>query len=132
MIKGASMHMEAVTLQNQVKMEQNRLLRAQLAEDARYAAELGDPDCRQEWLVPQRWSQYMGASGQRLYNSFTDDELLDILRSSASELGRPPTQKDIFCVYRSYIRRRFGNWPTALRAAGLKAPKKRNTDHEKD
>ena len=120
MIKGASMHMEAVTLQNQVKMEQTQLLRDQLAEDARYAAELGDPDCRQEWLVPQRWSQYMGASGRRLYNSFTDDELLDILRAPHRS-GRPHAER--FCVYRSYIRRRFGNWPPGFRAAGLKAPK---------
>jgi hypothetical protein len=72
----------------------------------------------------------MGALDRRLYNSFTDDELLNILHSSASELGRPPTQKEAFCVYRSYIRRRFANWPMALRAAGLKAPKKRGTHHE--
>lgn len=117
-------------MQNQTKMKQTRLLRLQLVEDAKRAIEIGDPDCRQELIAPQRWSQYMGASGRRLYNSFTDDELLDILRGAAVELGRPPTQKEVFCVYRSYIRRRFVNWPTALRAAGLKAPKKRNANHE--
>ena len=119
-------------MQHQTKMKQTRLLRTQLAEDAKHAAELEDPDCRQEWIEPQRWSQYMGASGRRLYNSFTDEELLDILRSSAAELGRPPTQKEVFCVYRSFIRRRFVNWPTALRAAGLKAPKKRSAGNEQE
>lgn len=117
-------------LQKQYTPEDIKQLRIQLAEDAECAAALNDTEYRKEWIEPQRWSQYMGASGRRLYNSFTDDELLDILRSSASELGRPPTQKEVFCVYRSYIRRRFVNWPTALRAAGLKAPKKRGTHHE--
>lgn len=102
---------------------QIRLLRLQLAEDAQRASELGSEDCRQAWITPQLWSQYMGADGRRLYNSFTDEELLDLLRQAAAKLGRVPSQKDIFCVYRSFIRRRFTNWPTALRAAGLKEPK---------
>lgn len=67
----------------------------------------------------------MGAEGRRLYDSFTDEVLLDILRQAAAELERAPSQKEIFCVYRSYIRRRFTNWPTALRAAGLKPPKEK-------
>ncbi len=72
----------------------------------------------------------MGKSGAALYASFTDEELLGMLRTAAAELGHVPSQKEIFCVYRAYIRRRFRNWPGALRAAGLKAP--RRTDAEND
>jgi hypothetical protein len=111
-------------------MDHIRQLRRKLVEDARKASEAGDESCRQEWLDPQLWSQYMGEDGRRLYESYTDEELLDILRKAAAELGRPPTQKEVFCVYRAFIRRRFVNWPAALRAAGLKAPKQkwRNDD----
>lgn len=104
--------------------KQIRLLRLQLAEDAKRAGERGDEDSQQAWIDPHLWSQYMGADGRRLYNSFTDKELLDLLRQSAAKLGRVPSQKEIFCVYRTFIRRRFTNWPTALRAAGLKEPKR--------
>lgn len=105
------------------EMKELRQLRLQLAEDAKRAGEQGDVDCQQAWITPQLWSQYMGVDGRRLYNSFTDEELLDLLRQCAATLGRIPSQKDIFCVYRSFIRRRFTNWPIALRAAGLKEPK---------
>ena len=100
-----------------------RQLRLKLEEDARCAGALTDKDLRKEWIDPHLWRQYMGEDGRRLYRSFTDEELLDVLRQIARELGHTPSQKDVFCVYRSYIRRRFTNWPTALRAAGLKLPK---------
>ncbi|SHH98917.1 hypothetical protein SAMN02745823_01798 [Sporobacter termitidis DSM 10068] len=111
--------------------EHIRRLRRKLTEDAARAGEAVDGSCRREWIDPHLWRQYMGEAGRRLYNSFTDEELLDILRLTAAELGHTPSQKEIFCVYRAYIRRRFTNWPTALRAAGLKAPKqKRRGDEE--
>lgn len=75
------------------------------------------------WLEPERWSQYVGREGRAVYQSFSDQELLDILRRAAEELGHLPSQKEVFCVHRDYIRRRFKNWPTALRAAGLRPPK---------
>jgi hypothetical protein len=103
-----------------------RLLRHKLEADAKRAKDSGDGAGRQEWGDPGLWSQYMGRGGDQLYASFTDEELLDRLRVAADELGHVPAQKEIFCVYRSYIRRRFTNWPTALRAAGLKAPKKKS------
>jgi hypothetical protein len=102
-----------------------RLLRLKLMEDAERASSSPDRECRQEWINPSLWRQYMGEAGRRLCDSYTNEELLDILRKAAAELGRAPTQKEVFCVYRSYIRRRFTNWPTALRAAGLKAPKEK-------
>ena len=108
------------------------LLRSHLLHDAQQAKLMNNTQCRQEWIDPMLWSQYMGKTGRRLYQSFSDEELLDILRTAAQELGHLPSQKEVFCVYRSYIRRRFTNWPTALRAAGLKAPKtKKQTAEEK-
>ena len=56
-------------------------------------------------------------------HSFSDEELLDIIRREAESLGKIPSQRDVFCVYRDFIRRRFGNWVKALRAAGLKEAK---------
>lgn len=98
-------------------------LRAQLHSDAEKAK--ADPDFahRQEWVNPQLWSQYMGPRGKLLYQSFSDEELLDIIRQEISVLGRIPAQREVFCVYREYIRRRFGNWVKALQAAGLREPK---------
>lgn len=109
--------------QKQFVPEQISSLRLQLTEDAKRASMMADKECRKEWLDPELWSQYMGAEGRGLYQSYSDEELLDILRGAAAELGRLPSQKEVFCVYRAFIRRRFVNWPTALRAAGLKAPK---------
>lgn len=102
-----------------------RLLRLKLTEDAERASSSSDLECRQEWVNPHLWRQYIGEAGRRLYDSFTDEELLDILRLADAELGHAPSQKEIFCVYRSFIRRRFTNWPTALRVAGLKPPKEK-------
>lgn len=57
--------------------------------------------------------------GALLYASLSDQALLDYLRDLARTLGRSPAQKEAHWVYRSYIRARFKNWPTALRLAGL-------------
>lgn len=103
--------------------EDIRLLRRSLCEDAERARVGSSEQCRMEWVDPHLWSQYMGEAGKRLYASYSDEELLDILRDTANELGHIPSQREIFCVYRSFIRRRFGNWPSALRVAGLKMPK---------
>ena len=58
-------------------------------------------------------------SGTELYESITDEELLSVLRQSAAKLGHSPAQKEVYWVYRTYLRQRFGKWPTALRLAGL-------------
>ena len=63
--------------------------------------------------------------GRGIYESFSDDELKGILIEFHLTHGRCPAQKEIYFIYRHYIRLRFGNWPWALQAAGLKE-KKRN------
>jgi len=77
-------------------------------------------------------SVYMPSSptGEMIYESFSDDELKAMLTTLHEELGRCPTQKEIYCIYKAYIRLRFGNWPWALQAAGLR-PSKEHTKKRK-
>lgn len=103
-------------------------LRTQLENDAELARLKPDADRRTDWLQPERWSQYMGSAGKQLYQSYSDAELLQILRTEAERLGHVPAQREVFCVYREYIRRRFGNWVKALRAAELRQPRQSVTN----
>ncbi len=57
--------------------------------------------------------------GQAVYLSFSDEELLELLRQEAKRLGHSPAQKEVFWVYRFYVRHRFHKWPYALEKAGL-------------
>ena len=58
--------------------------------------------------------------GMAVYSSYSDRDLLDVLRDTASRIGRAPTQDEIFFLYRTYLKARFGTWPAALRAAGMR------------
>ena len=99
-----------------------RQLKRALALDAKKAA--GDM-AGIAWLEPGQWRDYMGkkACGE-LYDAFSDGELLAILKETAERLGRNPSKKEVFCVYRVFLIERFGNWPKALVAAGLKRPRR--------
>ena len=57
--------------------------------------------------------------GLKFYRSLDNEFLLDILKKRAAELGHSPAQSEIFWVWRSYIKKRFGKWPYALQSAGL-------------
>ena len=59
-------------------------------------------------------------TGRAVYLSYSDAELLDILREAQRQLGRAPTQKEVFFLYRMYLKKRFGTWPAALQAAGMR------------
>lgn len=67
------------------------------------------------------WQHYALGSkdGKKLYESFSDEELLQFLRDIARELNHTPSQKEVFWIMREYMKRRFGKWPYALRLAGL-------------
>lgn len=58
--------------------------------------------------------------GRAVYNSYSDEDLLSIIHDAASRLGRAPTQNEVFSLYRIYLKARFGTWPAALRAAGMR------------
>lgn len=102
------------------EMEQNmEPQKALLAVDALSAKK---NKCSPAWLDATQWDHYTVREIRApLYHSFSDEELLDMIRREAEELGRLPCKKDIFCVYREFIIWRFKNWPSALEAAGLRA-----------
>lgn len=58
--------------------------------------------------------------GRAVYLSYSDQELLDALRETARRVGRAPVQKEVFFLYRSYLKARFRTWPGALEAAGMR------------
>ena len=98
--------------------------KAQLRADAKQAAQ---DTSSSQWLRSEEWPQYTdGEVHIQLYEAFTDEELVEILREAADRLEerRPLTKKDVFCIYRIFILRRFGNWPKALTAAGLRPPER--------
>ncbi len=69
------------------------------------------------------WKNYAAsnARGHSVFESFTDEELLDYIRAEAKRLNHAPAQKELFWVMRDYIKRRFKRWPYAMKAAGLTA-----------
>ena len=69
------------------------------------------------------WKNYAAsdARGHSVYESFTDEELLDYIRAETKRLNHAPAQKELFWVMRDYIKRRFKRWPYAMKAAGLTA-----------
>ena len=61
-----------------------------------------------------------GGLGRAVYASYSDADLLAVLHDVASRLGRAPTQNEVFPLYRIYLKARFGTWPAALKAAGMR------------
>ncbi len=62
---------------------------------------------------------------------YTDEQLLNILRDLADELGRAPTTREIVArpslpCPNTYANR-FGSWRAALACLGLRPPRERNT-----
>lgn len=103
------------------KTEQEvRRAKKQLAQQAAEALRQGNPE-----MGSERGSELIHLfstsepSGKQIYKSFSDGELLDVLRARTKELGHIPAQKEVFWVYRSYLRMRFEKWPYALKQAGL-------------
>lgn len=71
----------------------------------------------------------VGISGRSKKVMYSNEELLEILRTSEKELGRPPKQEEI--KQTATIIKRFGSFNAALKAAGIKVVHKRGyTDKE--
>lgn len=60
-----------------------------------------------------------GETGRSFYESLTDEQLLNVLRQQAVKLNHSPSKKEVFWVFRDYIKMRFKKWPYALKQAGL-------------
>lgn len=55
--------------------------------------------------------------GKAVYNSFSDEDLSDYIRQRAAKLNHPPARREVYWIMEIYIKRRFLNWPKALKAA---------------
>lgn len=63
----------------------------------------------------------LSETGKAFYDQLTDEMLLNVLRNRAQVLGTSPSQKEVFWIWKDYIKQRFKKWPYALRTAGLPA-----------
>lgn len=88
---------------------------------AQLAAACTDPSETESEASEEELDEYslQTAAGKLLYESFTDEELLNVVRKTAEQLGHSPAQREVFWVYRCYLKRRFEKWPYALQKAGL-------------
>lgn len=78
------------------------------------------PADRGEQCIPYAFLTLSSGLGRAIYASYSDEALLEILRDTASHIGHVPTQNEVFSLYRTYLKARFGTWPGALRAAGMR------------
>lgn len=91
--------------------EQKKMMFGMIAEDPRRHGETEEKDDSPYSVDTEE--------GAQLYASFSDDELLELLRRNAQRLGHSPSQGEVHWILRAYLKARFKNWPGALRAAGL-------------
>lgn len=82
-------------------------------------APVGPTDSGEQYM-PYAALTLSSGLGRAVYASYSDEALLDILRDTSSRVGHAPTQSEVFPLYRIYLKARFGTWPGALRAAGMR------------
>lgn len=72
--------------------------------------------------IRQEYREYLPDKplGRAICESYQKEELTLLLKDCADKLGHAPAMHEVFSLYRSYIKRRFGTWPKALREAGLR------------
>lgn len=83
--------------------------------------EKDDTDYKKDDRETNIWKYFSTSTfyGKQVYKSYSDEELVDILRERAKKLNHSPAQKEVFWIYREYIKLRFKKWPYALKTAGL-------------
>lgn len=90
-----------------------------IVQDAIKKGKLEYEDTAENAMEIFEFSHISRGKGKIIYNSYSDEELCQIIRTKAMKLGYVPAQKEFYWLYRVYIKKRFGNWPKALKAAGL-------------
>lgn len=56
------------------------------------------------------------------YQQMSDEDLLEVIRQKAEELGHRPLKSEMELTW--YLKERFGPWPRMLERAGLKSASK--------
>lgn len=80
-----------------------------------------DKDQPEDISASYHWDNYALTTkkGRQFYSLLSDELLLSVLRLHAKTTGYSPSQRDLFWVWKVYIKNRFKNWPSALQKAGL-------------
>jgi len=101
--------------------DSNQEYRIKLQELSQQPLPEGTTQRESEHRLIARWRAFVPDKplGRQVYESYSDEELIAVLKAAYERLGRAPVQSDIFCFYRTYIKHRFGTWTAALKAAGL-------------
>lgn len=99
------------SLKTEQETDVNLKRKQMVAEAARESIACGDPEFHSDTKLKK--------IVKGLGNNYSDAELLDILKESADRLGHSPAQKEVFWIYRNFIKQRFQKWPYALKRAGL-------------
>lgn len=103
-----------------IEVEEIKKYRLELEALASKAAEVGELEFNVELTehkVLMSIYKIKSITGKEIYESLSDEDLCDSIRSRAKELDHVPTQKEVYWIYHMYIKHRFGNWPKALKAA---------------
>lgn len=98
------------------------LLKQQFAKVVRDTA--GDIEAAKEGKDDKNSQVYKNFSlhtnvGKLVYKSFSNEELIALLKIVADEIGHSPSQGEVLWVLRDYLKLRFKKWPYALNEAGL-------------
>lgn len=111
-------------VENKAKIQRKNLYYKLLEFSEKYSknTEYGNSEDAKIWKAFSLDSK----AGQKFYETLSDEELLDVLRIYAKKFGRSPAQKEVYWIWRTYIKKRFRKWPYALEAAGLSKAAGRN------
>lgn len=89
-------------------------------------------DLSQGLIISKRfggWNRALEAAGMReAKKEYTNEELLDLIRAKAKEVGRAPLKREI--PQGLIITKRFGGWDKAIETAGVKVHKYEHTNEE--
>lgn len=77
---------------------------------------------------PEVWEYFNPAfpCGKQIYESFTDEELLDVVLPTMERPGHTPQFQEIHEIYRRYLARRFGDLSRAKELARIRYKRRRD------
>ena len=105
---------------NKLTNEELKRLKNRLVADNRiYMSEETTGAKAEELEERWKWAQKSSAVSTALENSFSDEQLIFIIRDATGVLNHSPSQKELLPALRDFIKRRFGKWPYALTKAGV-------------